>query len=95
MGDKYTFDQLDELGFEYGIEVEEADEEVVEKEEDKEKTVLKSFWKFECQNNRPDLLTELALTRILKIYMNKMETPVMKLSKPTTSITVDPSVNFK
>jgi hypothetical protein len=28
MGKKYTFEQLDDLGFEFGIEVEEAIEEV-------------------------------------------------------------------
>ena len=43
-------------------------------------------------NNRPDLLTESSLTRILKIYLGLIDTPEMKLTKPTTSITVDPSV---
>lgn len=43
-------------------------------------------------NNRPDLLTEASLTRIFKIYKSKIQTPELKLTKPTTSIVVDPSV---
>lgn len=43
-------------------------------------------------NNRPDLLTEASLTRIFKIYQSNLETPELKLSKPTTSIVVDQSV---
>lgn len=45
-------------------------------------------------NNRPDLLTEASLTRIFKIYQSNLETPELKLSKPTTSIVVDQSVNI-
>ena len=45
-------------------------------------------------NNRPDLLTEASLSRIFKIYLEKIETPTLKLSKPTTKIVVDPSVNI-
>jgi hypothetical protein len=44
-------------------------------------------------NNRPDLLTEASLTRIFKIYLGMIETPEMKLSKPTTKIVIDQSVN--
>ena len=44
MGKKYTFEQLDELGFEFGIEVEEAIEEV--------QSVKKAYYKFDCMNNR-------------------------------------------
>lgn len=43
-------------------------------------------------NNRPDLLTETSLTRIFKIYLSQMQTPTLKLTKPTTKIIVDPSV---
>lgn len=51
MGKKYSFEQLDDLGFEFGIEVEEAIE-------DNSKTNTKQlFYKFDCMNNRPDLLT--------------------------------------
>ncbi len=57
MGKKYTFEQLDELGFEFGIEVEEANEE------------NKEYYKFDCMNNRPDLLTEATLVRTFKIYL--------------------------
>lgn len=45
-------------------------------------------------NNRPDLLTETSLTRIFKIYLSQMQTPTLKLTKPTTKIIVDPSVIF-
>ncbi len=44
-------------------------------------------------NNRPDLLTEATLTRAFKLYLELMETPSMKLSKPLHQIVVEPSVN--
>ena len=46
-------------------------------------------------NNRPDLLTEASLTLIIKIYLQKIQTPELKLTKPTTKIVVDPSVIIK
>ena len=86
MGKNYTFEELDDLGFEFGIEVEEDVEEVTQQEK-------REIYKFDCMNNRPDLLTEASLTRIFKIYLGMMDTPEMKLSPPTTKIVVDPSVN--
>jgi hypothetical protein len=46
-------------------------------------------------NNRPDLLTENSLTRVFKIYMGSEQTPEITLSKPTTQMIIDPSVNIK
>jgi len=43
-------------------------------------------------NNRPDLLSEASLVRAFKIYLEQIKTPVVTLSKPTTSLTIDPSV---
>ena len=43
-------------------------------------------------NNRPDLLTEATLVRTFKIYLEKIETPELKLTAPTLSLTIDPSV---
>lgn len=85
MGKQYEFQELEDLGFEFGIEVEEEKEAVQE-------NITKHFYKFDCMNNRPDLLSEITLTRTLKIYLGQIETPKMKLSKPTTRIVVDPSV---
>lgn len=85
MGKQYKFEELDDLGFEFGIEIEESVESVGENEK-------KDIYKFDCMNNRPDLLTEMSLTRILKIYLGQIETPEMTLTKPTTQIVVHPSV---
>jgi hypothetical protein len=49
-------------------------------------------YKFDCMNNRPDLLTEMSLTRVFKIYLGLIDTPCMTLAQPTTRIIVDPSV---
>lgn len=45
-------------------------------------------------NNRPDLLTEATLVRAFKIYLGLSEVPYVVLTKPTTQITIDPSVIF-
>jgi hypothetical protein len=45
-------------------------------------------------NNRPDLLTEATLVRAFKIYLGLSEVPSVVLTKPTTQITIDPSVIF-
>ena len=63
MGKKYPFEWLDQLGFEFGIEIEE------DEEKDKDGKVIKQYYKFDCMNNRPDLLTEATLTRAFKIYL--------------------------
>ena len=86
MGKKYDFEWLDELGFEFGIEIEEDDE------KDKDGKVVKEYFKFDCMNNRPDLLTEATLTRAFKIYLEQIKTPEVTLTEPTTSMVVDPSV---
>ena len=86
MGQKYEFEWLDDLGFEFGIEIEE------DEERDKDGKVVKEYFKFDCMNNRPDLLTEATLTRAFKIYLQQMKPPQVVLTPPTTSMTVDPSV---
>jgi hypothetical protein len=43
-------------------------------------------------NNRPDLLSEASLVRAFKLYLGKIKAPVVTLSAPTTSMTIDPSV---
>jgi hypothetical protein len=86
MGERYEFAWLDDLGFEFGIEVEE------DEERDKDGKVIKENFKFDCMNNRPDLLSEASLVRAFKIYLNKIKTPVVTLTKPTTTMTIDPSV---
>lgn len=43
-------------------------------------------------NNRPDLLTEATLTRAFKIYLQQIKTPIVTLTPPTTTMTIDPSV---
>ena len=67
MGKQYKFEELDDFGFEFGIEIEEDVEQVGEEK--------KEVYKFDCMNNRPDLLTEASLTRIFKIYLSQIETP--------------------
>ena len=67
MNKNYAFEELDDLGFEFGIEVE---EDVEETENEK-----KQVYKFDCMNNRPDLLTESSLSRIFKIYLGLIDTP--------------------
>ena len=88
MGKEYKFEELEDLGFEFGIEVEE-DKELIQE------NITKHYYKFDCMNNRPDLLSEITLTRTLRIYLEQIETPRMTLSKPTTKIVVDPSVIAK
>lgn len=85
MGQTYPFEELDALGFEFGIEIEQ--ENVVEN------NVVKEYLKFDCMNNRPDLLTEATLTRTFKVYLQKMEAPQLTLTPHTTQIIVDPSVS--
>lgn len=51
MGKEYQFEWLDDLGFEFGIEIEQ------DFERDKDGKVIKENLKFDCMNNRPDLLT--------------------------------------
>lgn len=63
MGQRYTFQWLDNLGFEFGIEIEE------DEERDKDGNVVKQYFKFDCMNNRPDLLTEATLVRAFQIYL--------------------------
>ena len=87
MGKKYKFEELDNLGFEFGIEIEE------DEERDKDGKIVKEYFKFDCMNNRPDLLTEATLTRAFKIYLQQIKPPQIVLSQPTTSIVVDPSVS--
>ena len=55
--------ELEELGFEFGVEIEK------DEEHDQEGKVVKEFYKFDCMNNRPDLLSESSLVRALKIYL--------------------------
>lgn len=86
MGKKFTFEELDDLGFEFGIEVEEVEEENAQTKE------KKMSYKFDCMNNRPDLLTEATLVRTFKIYLEYIKTPELRLSEPKYSITVEPSV---
>lgn len=49
MGIDFDIKKLEDLGFEFGIEIEEDVE-----EEEPGKAV--EYFKFECTNNRPDLL---------------------------------------
>lgn len=77
---------MDNLGFEFGIEIEE------DEETDKDGKIIKEYYKFDCMNNRPDLLTEATLVRAFKIYLGLSEVPSVVLTKSTTQITIDPSV---
>lgn len=76
MGKERTFEELDELGFEFGIEI--------EKDQDGDEL----YYKFECMNNRPDLLAETSLARAFKVYLQEEKTPRVKLLPPTISIIV-------
>ena len=69
MGQKYQFEELDLLGFEFGIEIEEDIEVTLTKEN---LSVTKEYYKFDCMNNRPDLLTEASLVRTFQIYLEKI-----------------------
>lgn len=84
MGRNYDFEELDKLGFEFGIEIEE-DQEVKD-------GITTHYLKFDCMNNRPDLLTEATLVRTFKIYLQLIETPTVKLTPSTTRIVVEDSV---
>lgn len=59
MGEERPFEFYDQLGFEYGIQIE------------KEKEGEEIYYKFECMNNRPDLLAETSLARAFKVYLGK------------------------
>ncbi len=87
MGQEYEFEWLDKLGFEFGIEIEE------DEERDKDGKLIKENLKFDCMNNRPDLLSEASLVRAFKVYLQQQEAPVVTLSAPTTSITIEPAVH--
>jgi hypothetical protein len=69
MGQKYQFEELDLLGFEFGIEIEEDNEVTLTKDN---LSVTKEYYKFDCMNNRPDLLTEASLVRTFQIYLEKI-----------------------
>lgn len=86
MGKKYEFQVLDDLGFEFGIQIEQ------DEEKDKDGNVTGLFYKFDCMNNRPDLLTEATLVRAFKIYLEEATTPLLTLSPVTTSMVVEPAV---
>jgi phenylalanyl-tRNA synthetase beta chain len=77
MGIDFTFEKLEDLGFEYGIEIEEDSEEDMESEIDPKTKTRKriEFFRFECTNNRPDLLCEASLTRSLLLYLGKRKMP--------------------
>lgn len=77
MDQEYTLQSLEDLGFEFGIEVE--DEVVPPGPENK--LPIESY-KFDCTNNRPDLLCEASLTRILKLYLRKGKCPELKVLPP-------------
>lgn len=53
-----------------------------------------TYFKFECTNNRPDLLCESSLTRTLLMYLGKRECPQLKVLPATQKILVDESVNM-
>jgi hypothetical protein len=94
MGIDFTFEKLEDLGFEYGIEIEEDSEEDMESEIDPKTKTRKriEFFRFECTNNRPDLLCEASLTRSLLLYLGKRKCPVVKTLPAVHQIIVDKSV---
>lgn len=80
MGQEFTLEKLEDLGFEYGIEVED--------DKETEGTTVVEFFRFECTNNRPDLLCESSLTRSLLMYLEKAQCPTIKVLPTTQKIIV-------
>ncbi|XP_062567010.1 phenylalanine--tRNA ligase beta subunit-like [Saccostrea cucullata] len=82
LGKRYTFEEFDELCFEFGVEPEEADEkEITENPE----AALE--WKIEIGANRYDLLCIEGLVRGLLVFLEKISPPRYKAIPPWTGNT--------
>lgn len=53
------------------------------------------FFRFECTNNRPDLLCESSLTRSLLMYLGKTKCPIIKVLPSKERMIVEESVPFE
>lgn len=86
LGKTLTFVELNDLSFEFGIEVEEKEIEEEEKKEDpkdkkKKKKQEKRFeYVFEIAANRPDLLSVEGLTIALGCYLKLRDIPKYELT---------------
>lgn len=77
LGRSYTFEEFDELGFEFGLEAEEADEEEI-----KENPEAANCWKIEIPANRYDLLCIEGIARALLVFLEKKNAPRYKVVRP-------------
>nr|XP_022336972.1 phenylalanine--tRNA ligase beta subunit-like [Crassostrea virginica] len=73
LGRRYTFEEFDELCFEFGVEPEEPDEKDVAENPD-----LALEWKVEIGANRYDLLCIEGLVRGLLVFLEKIQAPRYK-----------------
>ncbi|XP_011448986.3 phenylalanine--tRNA ligase beta subunit [Magallana gigas] len=71
LGKRYTFEEFDELCFEFGVEPEEPDEKEIAENPD---SALE--WKVEIGANRYDLLCIEGLARGLLVFLEKIKAPI-------------------
>ncbi|KAK3105221.1 hypothetical protein FSP39_020098 [Pinctada imbricata] len=79
LGKRYSFEEFDELCFEFGLEPEEADDEDI-----KANPELANQWKIEIGANRYDLLCIEGITRAILIFLEKSQAPRYKTVPPCT-----------
>ncbi|CAC5404572.1 unnamed protein product [Mytilus coruscus] len=77
LGRKYTFEEFDELGFEFGLEAEEPEEEEILQNPD-----LANVWKIEIPANRYDLLCIEGISRALLVFLEQKQCPRYTTVKP-------------
>ncbi|XP_071146893.1 phenylalanine--tRNA ligase beta subunit-like isoform X2 [Mytilus edulis] len=77
LGREYSFEEFDELGFEFGLEAEEPEEEEILQNPD-----LANVWKIEIPANRYDLLCIEGMSRALLVFLEKKQCPRYKTVKP-------------
>ena len=83
LGKNYTNQEFDELCFQFGIELDEdTTEEALKNGEEPE-------YKLEIGANRYDLLCIEGVAQSLNEYLGRAETPKYKLTKPTTTLTIE------
>lgn len=78
LGRSYTFEEFDELGFEFGLEAEEPDEEEIQSNPD-----AANNWKIEIPANRYDLLCIEGISRALLVFLNQKKAPRYQIVQPT------------
>ncbi|XP_033763908.1 LOW QUALITY PROTEIN: phenylalanine--tRNA ligase beta subunit-like [Pecten maximus] len=90
LGKTYTFEEFNELCFEFGLEAEEPEEEELQQNPE-----LALEFKVDIPANRYDLLCIEGLTRSLKVFLEKIKAPRYEALEPSASqlqeLTVLPS----